>query len=128
MQLKSQTSIPYLSVKAMAILFGTLALYWQDLTIVANEALQSELASHILAIPFLLAYLLYRKRKMLRAVIPFESSNPMGKIILNREAVGAILCLLAFLMYWHGSYTFHPLEYHLNHPSYDLSESNSRNL
>lgn len=93
MQLKSLASIPFLSVQAAAILFGTLALYWQDLTMVANEALQSESASHILVIPLLLGYLIYRKRKMLRAVIPFESSKPMAKDILHREADRSIVVL-----------------------------------
>jgi len=69
--------------------------------------------SHILAIPFLLSYLLYRKRKMLKAVIPFETSALRRKTIFTHELFGITLCLLAFLLYWHGSYTFHPLEYHM---------------
>jgi exosortase len=102
-----------LSIKAIAILGATIAIYFQDLTIIANEAIQSELMSHILAIPFLLAYLLYRKRKMLRATIPFEITNPARKLTHNHEIVGALLSLTAFLLYWHGSYTFYPLEYHV---------------
>jgi hypothetical protein len=39
---------------------------------VANEAVRSEPMSHILAVLFLLAYLVYRKRRMLRATIPLE--------------------------------------------------------
>jgi len=113
MRLENYNSVAHLSVRTGAILFGTLALYWQDLIIVGKEALQSELASHILAMPFLVAYFIYRKRKMLRAVLSFESSAPTAKEIISREGVGAVLCLLAFLMYWHGSYSFHPLEYHL---------------
>jgi len=102
-----------LSIKAIAVLGATLTIYFQDLLIVANEAIQSELMSHILAIPFLLAYLLYRKRKMLRATIPFETTNRTRKPTYTREIIGALLCLTAFLLYWHGSYTFHSLEYHM---------------
>ena len=102
-----------LSIKAIVIFGATIAIYFQDLTIIANEAIRSELMSHILAIPFLLAYLLYRKRKMLRATIPFETTNPTRKLTYTREIIGALLCLTAFLLYWHGSYTFHPLEYHI---------------
>ena len=102
-----------LSVKGIAVLGATIAIYFQDLTIVANEAIRSELMSHILVIPFLLAYILYRKRKMFRATIPFETTNFTRKPTYTHEIVGALLCLLAFLLSWHGSYTFHPLEYHL---------------
>ena len=102
-----------LSIKAFAILLATTAIFYQDLAIVANEALKNELMSYILAIPFLLIYILYRKRKMLKAVIPFETTNPTRKPTYTREIVGALLCLTAFLLYWHGSYTFHPLEYHM---------------
>jgi len=102
-----------LSIKAITLLGATITIYFQDLTIVANEALRSELMTHILAIPLLLAYLVYRKRKMLRATIPFETTNPTRKPTYTREIVGTLLCLTAFLLYWHGSYTFHPLEYHV---------------
>ena len=102
-----------LGVKAVTIILATTAIYFQDLAIVANEAIRSELMSHILAIPLLLIYIVYRKRKMLRATIPFETSNPIQKPTYTYEIVGALLCLLAFLLYWHGSYTFHPLEYHM---------------
>jgi len=103
-----------LSIKVATILFTTLAIYQQDLTILGNEALRSELMNYTLAIPFLLTYLLYRKRKMLKAVTSFETSTTKRKAILPNEAViGALLCVTAFLLYWHGSYTFHPLEYHM---------------
>jgi len=50
---------------------------------------------------------------MLRATIPFATSHPLRKPTYIHEIVGALLCLLAFLLYWHGSYTFTPLEYHI---------------
>jgi len=102
-----------LSIKAAAIILATLVIYYQDLTMVGNEALRSEFMSHILAVPFLLSYILYRKRKMLMGVIPFEATTLKKKIVFTREIIGVILCLLAFLLYWHGSHTFHPLEYHM---------------
>jgi len=102
-----------LSIKAIAILGAIIAIYFQDLAIVANEAIRSELMSHIIAIPFLLTYLLYRKRKMLRATISFETTIPVRKPTYTHEIIGALLCLAAFLLYWHGSYTFTPLEYHM---------------
>jgi len=102
-----------LSIKAATILVAIIAIYFQDLSIVANEATQSELMSHTVAIPFLLSYLLYRKRKMLRATIPSEITNSTRKLTYTHEIVGALLCIIAFILYWHGSYTFSPLEYHM---------------
>jgi len=102
-----------LSIKAIAILGAIIAIYLQDLTMVANEAIRSELMSHIVAIPFLLTYLVYRKRKMIRTTIPFETTKPTRKLTYTHEIVGALLCIIAFLLYWHGSYTFTPLEYHM---------------
>jgi len=102
-----------LTIKATALILTALAIYYQDLIIIVNDALQNELTSYILVIPFLLIYLMYRKRKMLRAVIPFETSYTIKKPTHINEIAGALLCLLAFLLYWHGSYTFTPLEYHM---------------
>lgn len=102
-----------LSVKVATLLLATLALYHQDLVVLGNEATKNELMSYILVMPFLLAYLMYRKRKMLRAIIPLETPVPKGQIITAREFIGVLLSLTAFLTYWYGSYTFYPLEYHM---------------
>ena len=102
-----------LGIKIALILSITLAIYNQDLTITMNEALKSELASHILVIPFLFTYLIYRKRKILRVVIPFETPRRKRNTIQNHEMIGFLLCLQAFLLYWHGSYTFNPFEFHM---------------
>jgi len=103
-----------LGIKVATILFANLVIYHQDLTILGNEAIRSELMNYMLAIPFLLTYLLYRKRKMLRAVASFETSTTKRKTTFPNEVfIGALLCLNAFLLYWHGSYTFNPLEYHM---------------
>jgi len=102
-----------LGIKVATIALATLVIFHQDLTIIANEALRSELMSHILAIPFLFVYLIYRKRKMLRATISFESQTTKRKSVHAHEMIGALLCLTAFLLYWHGSYTFNPVEYHI---------------
>lgn len=96
-----------LSTKAVIVLLAALTIYHQDLILVGNEAAKSEMMSHMLAMPFLFAYLVYRKRKMLKATILLENPKPF------HEIVGVTLCLIALLLYWHGSYTFQPLEYHM---------------
>ncbi|MBO3802324.1 MAG: exosortase/archaeosortase family protein [Candidatus Brockarchaeota archaeon] len=96
--------------KALAILCSALLVFWQDLEVVANDAFNSEVMNYVLVIPFFMAYALYRKRRMLQAVAPLE--NP--KAIREAETIaGAFLLLTAFVLYWQGSYTFYPVEYHL---------------
>jgi len=110
MSLRNRVAV---GTKVTAIVLATFAIYYQDLAAVANEAIRSEPMSHILAVPLLLAYLIYRKRRMLRVTIPLEESATERKTINTQEIVGALLCLLSFLLYWQGSYSFNPLEYHM---------------
>jgi len=102
-----------ISLKTAIILAATVIIFYQDLAVIANDALQSEFMSHILAIPFLFSYLIYRKRKMIRASIPFEHSPSHSKAFPYKEILGTLLFLIAFLTYSYGSYTFTPLEYHM---------------
>ena len=102
-----------LSIKALTILVATTAIFQQDLTVIFNDALQSETTSHILAIPFIFAYLIYRKRKMLRAVVPLDTQNHPKETKYLPTIAGILLSTTAILLYWYGSYTFTPLEYHM---------------
>jgi exosortase len=102
-----------LGLKAAVILAAVLLLFRQDLAIVAADALQNESTSYILAIPFLFAYLVYRKRKMLRTVIPLESQGQPRIMRYSGTMAGVLLSSTAILLYWYGSHTFTPLEYHM---------------
>ncbi len=90
-----------------------LAIFYQDLIIVANDALQTDYMSYILVIPFLFTYLLYRKRKMLRAAITAEKENYTENTRHLGMLGGILLSATAVILYWYGSYTFTPLEYHV---------------
>jgi exosortase len=102
-----------LGLKIAVIVAAALMIFHQDLAIVANDALQSEFSSHILAIPFIFAYLIYRKRKMLKAVVPLENQDQPKETRYLPTIAGIIISTTAILLYWHGSYTFTPLEYHM---------------
>lgn len=99
-------------IKIAALILVTLIVYHQDIIFVVNEALRNEPTSYIVAIPFLLSYLIYRKKKMLEAVACLKETPTVTKTIFKSEAVGGVLCILAFLLYWCGSYTFYPIQYH----------------
>jgi len=102
-----------LILKVSTIILATVIVFFQDLAMVTNDALNSEFMSHILAIPFLFGYLIYRKRKMIRASIPFKPSPSHRKAFPHKEIIGILLFLIAFLTYSYGSYTFTPLEFHM---------------
>jgi len=90
-----------------------LILYWQDLSILANEAIQNEAVSHIILVPFLASFLIYRKGELVKASIALERLKEKTNRISLSEITGVALCLSAFLLYWYGSFTFYPLEYHI---------------
>ncbi|NWG10439.1 exosortase/archaeosortase family protein [Candidatus Bathyarchaeota archaeon] len=98
------------AILVVAIVF---IVYWNDLAIVANEALQNEAFSHFLLIPFFVGFLFYLKRDMVKGILEAENYRKKIKTEYLDELVGLIVCLVAFLIYWYGSYTFYPLEYHL---------------
>lgn len=69
-----------LSIKVAAIVSAILIIYWQDLSIIWGDALKSEMTSYILVVPFLLAFILYRKRKVLKAVLPVEILSDISRL------------------------------------------------
>ncbi|MDR1992699.1 MAG: exosortase/archaeosortase family protein [Nitrososphaerota archaeon] len=101
------------ALKALVISITVLALYFQDFSIIFAGALVTESTFHILAIPFLFVFLLYRKRKMVNATLltPEGSKNFFQKYC--SLIVGTTLSAVAILTYWYGSYSFMPLEFHM---------------
>jgi exosortase len=102
-----------LTLKITTLTIATLAIFYQDLTVIISDALQSEITNYMLAIPIIFAYLIYRKRKMLKAVIPLENRNPPKETKHLPTVAGILLCTAAITFYWYGSYTFTPLEHHM---------------
>jgi exosortase len=103
---------------AVALKFAVIAIvivviYSQDLGLVFSGALNDESSFHILAIPFLFLYLMYRKRKMISATLhqPDENGHGFKKHLCT--VIGVSLFATSILTYWYGSYTFTPLEYHM---------------
>jgi len=111
--LEKHMSSTIIALKTLTIIAATLILFQQDLTIVFSDAVQSEITNYMLVIPFIFAYVIYRKRKMLRAVISLENQNQPKSVRHIPIIAGIILCTTAITLYWYGSYTFTPLEYHM---------------
>ena len=89
------------------------ALYLPDLTMVFTGALTNEATYHILAVPFIFAYLLYRKRRMVSASLQNNQTSVNVFQKYFSSLAGTLLCAAAVLAYWYGSYTFTPLEIHM---------------
>jgi len=98
-----------LGLKIATFIVAVLLVFHQDLATVAVNAVQNESTSYMLAIPFLFAYLIYRKRKMLRTVMPLESQAQPRVIRYLATIVGVLLASIAILLYWYGS----NMEYHM---------------
>ena len=54
-----------LIVKTILLVLVVMAVFFQDLIIIFNDALRTETTSYILAVPFILVYVIYRKRRIL---------------------------------------------------------------
>jgi exosortase len=113
MQQLASVSNVVLALKVTTVIVAVIALFHQDLSMIFNDALRNETTSHILIIPILFAYLVYRKRRMLRASIPFELGDRPSQTKHVATTSGLAVAAVAVILYWWGSYTFTPLEYHL---------------
>jgi exosortase len=103
-----------LGLKPAILTIAIIAFYLQDLTLVFSDALTNEATSYILIIPVILTYLIYRKRKMLAATITDTTAENQPEHTRYYSLLsGILLCIIAIMVYWTGSYTFTPLEYHL---------------
>lgn len=111
--LKRIRSFRFLIILFSLLILTILTVYWLDLSILFNEALQNEAVSHTILIPFLVSYLLYRKKEHIKASLALQRLRGREKVVAASDFVGAALCLTAFLLYWYGSYTFYPLEFHI---------------
>jgi exosortase len=102
------------AIKFAVIIAVIVAFYLQDLNLVFSNAISDEATYHILAIPILFGYLVYRKRKMVSATLTQSKQTFSSAFAKNfTPIVGVLLCTTAVLVYWFGSYTFTPIEYHM---------------
>jgi len=112
-----------IALKFSVITIVVVALYFQDLNMVFKGALTNETSFHLLAIPLLFSYLIYRKRKMINAALQPPQTGTRGyqkyfskqesesrfRVQMSWTLAGISLCAIAILTYWYGSYTFTPL-------------------
>lgn len=108
----SLPTIPEDTCKAIILILLPIAVYLQDLISLIGEGLTNDLAQHILVVPFIVAYIVYRKRNVLKAKMNFPKKDSR-RILDYEEICGMLLLLASFLLYFHAFYTPYPLEYHV---------------
>jgi len=102
-----------LALKIIAFIVAVVLVFHQDLANVAVSAVQNESTSYVLAVPVLFAYLLYRKGKMLRAVMPLESQAHTRVMRSLSTIDGVLLASTALMLYWYGSNKEYQTAYHM---------------
>lgn len=90
-----------------------IVVYRNDFWILINEAFQNEALSHLLLLPFMVGFLFYLKKDVVKAALSVNKHSKRNNVKYLNEILGVVLCLIAFLVYWYGSQTFYPLEYHI---------------
>jgi exosortase/archaeosortase family protein len=102
------------TVILLVLIFAAIGIvYGNDFGIIANEALQNEAFSHVLIFPFLAGFLFYLKKDVIKASLFMKSHRRSSNIDYFNEVLGVVFCLVALLLYWYGSFTFYPLEFHI---------------
>lgn len=101
------------ALKFTIIAATIIVFYLQDLNLILSSSLTNESMFHILAVPFLFAYMLYRKRAIIKATLTSQSGEPNFWAKNLALFSGVLICAVSILIYWFGSYTFTPVEYHM---------------
>jgi len=113
----SLTSNSTLILNAVTAFAAILAVYHQDLQLIFLDALQNEATNQALLVLPIFGFLIYRKRKMLRAVTSLKETDQHTSIPQgmghSSTLIGILLSSASIIFYWYGSYTFMPLEYHI---------------
>lgn len=97
----------------MLALTAVFIIYGNDLQALANEALNNESYNYILLMPLFVGFLFYLKKESIKATLTLKGNAKNASVRYVSEIMGVAFCIVAFLIYWYGSYTFYPLEYHV---------------
>jgi exosortase/archaeosortase family protein len=119
-KLNAKMIIPFLAdykvllIKVGIILIISSEVYYLDLAQVFGRAIaftEGNITNYVLTIPFLIAFVLYRKRSVIiAAAIQSQERNIAFRL---DDVLGVTLCIVAVFIYIFGSGTLYALEYHI---------------
>jgi exosortase/archaeosortase family protein len=101
--------------KAAVVITSVAALYYPDLALIFGNALEfttGNITNYVITIPLMSAFIIYRKRNILRAVALHREGNRLDRVRID-DVLGITLCVLAVIIYLGGSATLYALEYHV---------------
>ena len=101
------------ALKIATMFSATLILFSGDLLVIFSDALRDESVSHVLIVPVLAAYIIFRKRKVIQAAAFFKNRQKLLGRIRVDVVLGGLLLLISIGLYWHAPYTMMSLEYHV---------------
>jgi len=101
--------------KTAVVFASVIAFYYSDFGTIFANALQfttGNITNYVITIPFLSAFIIYRKRNILKATATLEKVNNHNKLRPD-DVLGITLCAIAVVLYLAGSATLYALEYHI---------------
>lgn len=101
-----------LTLKTATVIMLPIVLFFEDFYNIFKNAFQNSDASFLLFIPLVFMYLVYRKRKMLAFVVQIENQDQPKRIRSIQRATGILTPVIGVLLYWYGSLSSTPTEYH----------------
>jgi exosortase/archaeosortase family protein len=103
-----------LIAKIGVLLAAVLVVYGADLSVVFSKALTfnaGNITNYVLVIPFLILFVLHRKRSVLLAVASQDGKS--RRSLRLDDVLGAALCAVAVIVYVIGTTTLYSMEFHL---------------
>ena len=101
--------------KAAVVIVSAILIYYADLTLIFGNALEfntGNITNYVITIPFLSAFILYRKRNILKATAMLSKGSNSSRIRLD-DVLGITLCAIAIIFYIASTSTLYALEYHI---------------
>jgi len=99
--------------KTATLISATLVLFSKDLLVIFSDALQDESVSHVLIVPVIIAYIIFRKRRVIQAAASSKKGQSLFNLVRVDDVAGWFLLLVSLGFYLHASYTMMSLEYHV---------------
>lgn len=99
-----------IAIRAAIIAYAVIAIFLRDIYTVGADAIGSDYYNYVLVIPFLSAYLIYRERHLLAAVMTQRDDDRYSGL---NTAVGVSALAVAVIVYLYGSGTTYTLDYHI---------------
>jgi exosortase len=96
-------------IKIAIIAISTLLIYFNDFYLTGSEALSSNYYNYVVLIPLMSGYLIYRKRKILSAILQNRDETYFNFNV----AAGLGSLAVSVVLYMYGAVTSSPEDYHL---------------